>query len=194
VVFLAELGDKSQLLAVTLATRLRASVVLIGITAAALATHGLSVALGQLVAEELPERPISILAGLTFLGFAVWTIRDVREDDEEDGDDDGAAAVGGVEQRAVGRGAAGAAMAVAVAFFLSELADKTMLASIALSARQGALATWIGATAGMVAADAIAVVAGRQLGVRLPERVLRVGSAVTFVVFGILLLADGIVG
>lgn len=192
-VFLAELGDKSQLLTVTLATRLRPSVVLIGIAAAAVVTHGLSVALGQLVAEGLPERPISVLAGLTFLGFAAWTIRDVREDGE-DGDGDGGAAAVGVEQRAVGRGSAGTAMAVAVAFFLSELADKTMLASIALSARQGALATWIGATAGMVAADAIAVVAGRQLGLRLPERVVRVGSAVTFLVFGVLLLADGILG
>ena len=79
-----------------------------------------------------------------------------------------------------------------VAFFLAELGDKTMLATITLATQHGWLGTWIGSTVGMVAADALAIVVGRMLGKHLPEKVIRYGAAAVFAVFGLLLIADGV--
>lgn len=85
-------------------------------------------------------------------------------------------------------------MAIGVAFFLAELGDKTMLATVTLATTEAWLGTWIGSTLGMVAADALAVIVGRQLGTRLPERAIRWGAAASFVVFGVILVIEGIRG
>jgi putative Ca2+/H+ antiporter (TMEM165/GDT1 family) len=85
-------------------------------------------------------------------------------------------------------------VAASVAFFLAELGDKTMLATITLATTEGALGTWAGSTVGMVAADALAIVVGRQLGARLPERAIRFGAAAAFVVFGAVLIFEGLRG
>ncbi|MFG2087798.1 MULTISPECIES: TMEM165/GDT1 family protein [unclassified Spirillospora] len=184
VIFVAELGDKSQLMAMTFATRFRALHVLIGITAATAIVHLASVALGAALGAALPTGPISILAGVAFLGFALWTLRgDELDDDERDR-----------ARRATGS----AILAVGGAFFLAELGDKTMLATVTLAADQGGLlaltGVWAGSTIGMVAADALAIVVGQILGRRLPERVIKYGAAAGFAIFGVLLLAEGITG
>ena len=83
-------------------------------------------------------------------------------------------------------------MAASVAFFLAELGDKTMLATITLATTHGWFGTWLGSTVGMVTADALAIGVGSLLGARLPERVIRIGATAAFVVFGLLLLAEGI--
>ncbi|MCU1390206.1 MAG: hypothetical protein JWL72_3544, partial [Ilumatobacteraceae bacterium] len=70
--------------------------------------------------------------------------------------------------------------------------DKTMLATVTLATENGLVGTWVGSTLGMVAADALAIVLGQQLGSRLPERVIKIGAALTFVVFGILLMFEGV--
>ena len=177
VIFLAELGDKSQLMALAFATRYRALPVLIGITLATLLVHAGSVVLGATAASALPTDLISIVAGLAFFAFAAWTLRG----DALDASD---------EARA--RQAAGSViLAVGVAFFLAELGDKIMLATVTLAAREDAVGTWLGSTAGMVAADALAIATGKLLGTRLPERVIRYGAAASFVVFGALLVLEG---
>ncbi|MEV3924421.1 TMEM165/GDT1 family protein [Actinomadura coerulea] len=182
VIFVAELGDKSQLMAMTFATRFRALPVLIGITAATAIVHLASVALGAALGAALPTGPISIIAGVAFLGFALWTLRGDKLDDDE---------------RDKARLATGSAiLAVGGAFFLAELGDKTMLATVTLAADHGGLAgltgVWLGSTVGMVAADALAIVVGQMLGRRLPERVIKYGAAAGFAVFGVLLLIEGI--
>ncbi|MEV4005105.1 TMEM165/GDT1 family protein [Actinomadura sp. NPDC049753] len=182
VIFVAELGDKSQLMAMTFATRFRALPVLIGITAATAIVHLASVALGAALGAALPTGPISIIAGIAFLGFALWTLRGDELDDAE---------------RDKARLATGSAiLAVGGAFFLAELGDKTMLATVTLAADHGGLAgltgVWLGSTVGMVAADALAIVVGQILGRRLPERVIKYGAAAGFAVFGVLLLIEGI--
>jgi Ca2+/H+ antiporter, TMEM165/GDT1 family len=176
VIFVAELGDKSQLMALAFATRYRALAVLAGITVATAVVHLVSVVVGALLGVALPARPVNLLAGLAFLAFAAWTLRGdtLSEDDEA---------------RAK-RSTRGAVTAAAVAFFLAELGDKTMLATITLASREGLLGTWLGSTLGMVAADAIAIVVGRQLGRRLPDRAIRIGAAASFVIFGVLLLVE----
>ncbi|HSF26375.1 MAG TPA: TMEM165/GDT1 family protein [Actinomycetes bacterium] len=175
VIFLAELGDKSQLMAMTFATRFRARDVLIGITAATAIVHLLSVALGAAVGAALPTTAISVVAGLAFLGFAAWTLRGDRLDEDE--------------KSKAARASSAAILAVGGAFFLAELGDKTMLATITLATRENWLGTWIGSTVGMVAADALAIAVGAALGRRLPEKTIRYGAAAAFAVFGVLLLA-----
>ena len=180
VIFVAELGDKSQLMALAFSTRFSAWRVLIGISIATAVTHAVSVGIGDLVGANIGLRWVSLASGLAFLGFAAWTLRG-----DELGEDDEAAAAA-----VSGRTALATIGAVGVTFFLAELGDKTMLATITLATREGPVGTWGGSTVGMVAADALAIVVGRQLGSRLPERTIRIGAAVAFVVFGALLLVE----
>ncbi len=84
-------------------------------------------------------------------------------------------------------------LTVGVAFFLAELGDKTMLATITLATQYGWFGTWIGSTVGMVAADALAIVAGRLLGRKLPERTIRYGAATLFAVSGVWLIVDALI-
>jgi putative Ca2+/H+ antiporter (TMEM165/GDT1 family) len=79
-----------------------------------------------------------------------------------------------------------------LAFFLAELGDKTMLATVTLATKNGLVGTWIGSTVGMVAADGLAIVVGQQLGARLPEKTVRIGAAIIFVIFGVLLIVEGV--
>ena len=180
VIFVAELGDKSQLMAMTFATRYRARDVLIGITAATAVVHLASVGIGYWIGTSFEQYQswIAIAAGIAFLGFAAWTLRgDELTDDEAD-----------KARRATGS----ALLAVGLAFFLAELGDKTMLATITLAVREDWFGTWIGSTVGMVAADALAIGVGAVLGKHLPERAIRYGAAAAFAVFGALLIFEGL--
>lgn len=180
VIFVAELGDKSQLMALTFATRYRARDVLIGITVATAVVHLGSVALGFWVAAAFAgsQHWVSVAAGLAFFVFAGWTLRgDELSEDERT-----------KAQRSGGR----AIWAVGGAFFLAELGDKTVLATITLATREDWVGTWIGSTLGMVSADAIAIAIGALLGRNLPERAVRYGAAALFALFGIWLVAEGL--
>jgi putative Ca2+/H+ antiporter (TMEM165/GDT1 family) len=180
IIFVAELGDKSQLMALTFATRYRALPILIGITIATALVHAVSVLVGAVLGATLPTRAITLIAGLAFFGFAAWTLRGDTLDEDE-------------AQRAE-RTPHSAVVAASIAFFLAELGDKTMLATITLATSENLLGVWAGSTAGMVTADALAILVGQQLGSRLPERGVRIGASVIFVVFGVLLLIDAIRG
>jgi putative Ca2+/H+ antiporter (TMEM165/GDT1 family) len=85
-------------------------------------------------------------------------------------------------------------LAVGIAFFLAELGDKTMLATITLATDHGLFGTWVGSTLGMVAADALAIAAGLWLGRQLPEKAVNYGAATAFAIFGVLLIVQGILG
>ncbi|NMM22051.1 MAG: TMEM165/GDT1 family protein [Phycicoccus sp.] len=178
VIFVAELGDKSQLMAMTFATRYRFWTVLWGITAATALVHLGSVALGTVVGVNLPTTLIRVVAGIAFLVFGVWTLRGDKLSEDE--------------QAKAGRSARSAFFAVAIAFFLAELGDKTMLATITLATTEGWFGTWVGSTLGMVAADALAIALGAVLGRRLPEKAVRIGAAVLFFAFGVMLIFDGL--
>jgi putative Ca2+/H+ antiporter (TMEM165/GDT1 family) len=174
VVFLAELGDKSQLMTMTYALRHRWWVVLSGVGIAAFLVHGLSVLIGHFLGLTLPARPIAFAAAVAFLLFAAWTWRDARK-----GDDDEPTTV--PEPRFV-------IFAVISSFVLAELGDKTMLATVALASDHNWAGVWIGATVGMVLADGVAIAAGVLLHKRLPERFLHQMASVLFLLFGLWLL------
>jgi putative Ca2+/H+ antiporter (TMEM165/GDT1 family) len=171
----AEMGDKTQLVALAFAARYRARDVLGGVFVATLLVHLLSVAIGEGLGAVIPAAYMKIAAGLAFLGFAVWTL---RGDALDEGDEKPARF--------------GPFLTVAIAFFLAELGDKTMLATVTLASQYKAFAAvWLGSTVGMVLADGLAVGVGLALGRRLPEKALRRAAAAVFVVFGILTLIDG---
>jgi Ca2+/H+ antiporter, TMEM165/GDT1 family len=176
IIFVAELGDKSQLMALAFATRYRALPILVGISVATAVVHGFSVAVGAVLGVALPVRAINVAAGLAFFAFAAWTVRGDSLDDDE--------------AARVDRSTRSAVIAASVAFFLAELGDKTMLATITLATHEGLFGTWAGSTVGMVAADGLAIAVGQQLGNRAPERAIKIGAALTFVVFGIILMIE----
>ena len=178
VIFLAELGDKSQLMALAFASRYRAWTVLVAVTLATLVVHAGSVLIGVAFAVALPTSLIQVVAGIAFFVFAGWTLRGDKLGESEEG-----------RARHAGRWAL---LTVGTAFFLAELGDKTMLATITLATTEEPVGTWLGSTAGMVAADALAIAVGAILGTRLPERAVRIFAAAAFVVFGAILVAEGL--
>lgn len=178
VIFVAELGDKSQLMALAFATRYPAIPVLVGITLATAVVHAISVVVGAAVGATIPTTAITVAAAIAFVGFGIWTLRgdELSED----------------EQERAARPARHVVFAVGGAFFLAELGDKTMLATVTLATTEGMVGTWLGSTLGMVAADAVAIVVGRQLGARLPDRVVRIGAALLFFAFAAALLYESL--
>jgi putative Ca2+/H+ antiporter (TMEM165/GDT1 family)/protein-S-isoprenylcysteine O-methyltransferase Ste14 len=177
VIFVAELGDKSQLMALAFAGRYPTRSVLIGITLATTVVHAVSVAVGHGLGVAIPTGWATLGAGVAFLVFAAWTARGDSLTDGEFG--------------RVGRYTAGSAvLAASIAFFLAELGDKTMLATVTLAAQHDWAGVWVGSTLGMVVADALAILVGRALGQRLPERTVRFGATGLFVLFGAWLLND----
>ncbi|AKE88007.1 probable conserved transmembrane protein [Rhodococcus aetherivorans] len=178
VVFVAELGDKSQLMAMTFALRYRWWVVLSGILAATTAVHLVSVAVGHYLGLAIPTSAMAIVGGLAFLFFGLWTLRGDSLDEDEQGK--------------AARVTRSAFLAVLSAFFLAELGDKTMLATIALAADNDWAGVWVGSTIGMVAADALAIVVGAVLGKHLPENAIRLAAAALFFGFGAWMLGEGL--
>ena len=174
-VFVAELGDKTQLVALGFGARHRLAPVLAGIALAYAACNLLSVVIGGLLGAALPTRAIGIAGGILFLGFALWTLRSGDEAGEE------AQAVANSDGRSI-------VASVALAMFVAELGDKTMLATATLAAQGNPVLVWIGATLGIIASGTLGVLLGRAFGAKLPERTTRIGSAVLFAGFGLVLL------
>ena len=198
---LAELGDKTQLLALCLAARYRWWQVLVGIFGATLSIHLFSTLIGQAVGSIIPELWLGIITGVLFVGFGVWTLRG-----EKDDGDDGARA-----------GRFGPIATVAIAFFLAEMGDKTQIMTMTIAADPAAVlrtfgaagpaisgalghvglnadgltatqsfwGVWMGSTVGMTIADGVAIVVGSILGKRLPERLITRISGALFILFGV---------
>ena len=173
-VFVAELGDKSQLLALSLSARYRMPVMLAAVLLTSALTMGASVLVGTGLGEVLPTGVMSIAAGLLFLVFAIMTW--LRGDDADEDDPD--------------LRESGGFLTVVLAMSLAELGDKTMIAALALAATTSAVGVWIGATLGMASASAAAVVLGAALWQRLSPRTVRLTSAALFGLAGIVLLLE----
>lgn len=167
-VVLAEMGDKTQLLAMAFATRYSTGVVLWGVLVATAANHLLAVLAGNYLTDLVPLQLIQIAAAVSFILFGLWTIRgDTLEDEDK-------------------RFSFSPFWTVTIAFFIAEMGDKTQLATVALAAKyQAVIPTWLGTTSGMMIADIIGIVVGIVLGKKIPERLVKWLAALTFIAFGL---------
>lgn len=169
-VVLAEMGDKTQLLAMAFATKYKASKVMLGVFIATVFNHALAVAVGNYITRfDGAQIWIQGIASLSFIFFGLWTIRG----DKLDGEENRTTRFGPV-------------ITVAVAFFIAEMGDKTQLATIALATKfpENALGVLIGTTTGMLIADAIGIIIGVVLCKKIPERTVKLVSAGAFMLFG----------
>lgn len=209
-IMIGELADKSQLLALVLATRYKAWQVIIGIFIATFVVHFATALVGQFLGAAIPVNVIPWITGVLFIGFGIWTLRgDTVEDSEADKG-----------------GRFGPIIATAVAFFLAELGDKTQIMTLAIAVDPGSAllaylkgagptvqhwlsavgspenvapaarfwAVTLGSTVGMVVADAIAIGVGRLLGARMPELLMRRISGAIFILFGVASIGAVLIG
>ncbi len=166
-VVLAEMGDKTQLLAMAFASRYRWQTVMGGVFWATLANHLLAVLLGNYLTSIIPFYYVQIVASASFILFGLWTLRGDTLDNEDK------------------RFNYSPFWTVAVAFFFAEMGDKTQLATIALAAKYDSIIQiWLGTTSGMIIADAIGIIFGIVLGKKIPERLVKWSAALIFILFG----------
>ena len=173
VIFIAELGDKSQLMCMTFATRYRARTVVIGAVAASAVLDLASALAGDVIGDALPRDAVRIASGVVFLLFALLALREGQIDEDE--------------LRPVATGGR-AVLVVAIAFALSELGDKTMVTTMTLSTQYSWPAVWAGATLAMAASIVLAVLVGRALLRVVPLRIVHLVSAGLFAAVGVVLL------
>ena len=174
VVALAEMGDKTQLLASILAARFKKPVpIILGILLATLANHGLAGALGAWITSVISPDTMRWVLGLSFIAMAVWTLIPDKIEEEE-------------TQIAKRFGVFGATL---VTFFLAEMGDKTQIATVALAAHYGApLLVVIGTTLGMLIADVPAVFVGNKFAEKIPMKLVHSIAAAIFAIMGVLTL------
>jgi Ca2+/H+ antiporter, TMEM165/GDT1 family len=171
VVALAEIGDKTQLLAFILAARFKKPLPIIaGILCATLVNHGLAGALGAWITANVSAQVLRWVLGASFVGMAIWTLIPDKIEDEE-------------TQVAKKLGVFGATL---VTFFLAEMGDKTQIATVALAAHYGSpVLVVIGTTLGMLIADVPAVFIGDKLAARIPMKLVHAVAAAIFAVLGV---------
>lgn len=174
-VALAEIGDKTQLLAFILAARFRKpGPIVLGILIATLVNHACAGAVGSWITTQVSPQTLRWVLGVGFIAMAVWTLIPDKIDEDETG----------------GRFRLGVLGTTIVAFFLAEMGDKTQIATVALAARFNELWSVVaGTTLGMMIANVPAVLVGDKLAHRLPVRLVHGIAAVIFAILGALTLA-----
>ena len=170
VVALAEIGDKTQLLAFILAARFKKPLpIILGILAATVINHGLAGALGAWITSSISPEVLRWGLGASFIGMAIWTMIPDKIEEETQ-----------VAQRF------GIFGATFITFFLAEMGDKTQIATVAMAAHYSApLMVVIGTTLGMLIADVPAVFAGDKLANKIPMKLVHSIAAAVFAVLGI---------
>ncbi len=182
--FIAEMGDKTQLMLIALTSKYKIRDILIGTAAAIMVLNGIAVLAGGFVSEFVPTWLIRLIAACAFMYFALSTLAGEDEEEEE-----------------TGEGKAGllsrfAALAVFSTFFVAELGDKTQLTAITFGANEGlssGLIVWSACCIGLFAADILGMMAGYLLKSKMPEGFLNGIAFLVFSVFGIVTLRQGLI-
>ena len=176
--FIAEMGDKTQLILVAMTSKFKLKDILLGTGVAILVLNGLAVLAGGLVSTVVPTWLIRLIAGAAFLFFAATTLK--GDDDEEEN----------VKDRKIKF----APLSVFCTFFVAELGDKTQLTAITFGANEGlsaAVVVWLACSLGLFAADVIGLLIGYLLKSKAPEGILNTVAFFIFSIFGILTLRQG---
>jgi Ca2+/H+ antiporter, TMEM165/GDT1 family len=177
-VVLAEMGDKTQFVAMTFAAKYNPYKVLFAIFLGTIANFAIVIAVGQLLTEVLPLNIISLAASLAFIAFGVWTLKEEKE-----------------ENRPLKASRFGVVATVGIAFFVAELGDKTQLATLSLAAQyHSPISILVGATLAMLVADGVGIVVGVVFCRRIPQRKLKWLSAIIFVLFGLVGIYEILIG
>jgi len=172
-VVLAEMGDKTQLLAMAFACRYRWQTVMWGVFAATAANHLMAAALGNYLNAIVPMEYVKTAAAVSFIIFGLWTIRG----DKLQGEDK--------------KYKFSPFWTVTIAFFIAEMGDKTQLATIALAVEYNTIIpVWLGTTLGMLISNAIGIIFGNVMGKRIPENAIKWTASLIFIGFGIYGLYD----
>ncbi|HHT37067.1 MAG: TMEM165/GDT1 family protein [Candidatus Wallacebacter cryptica] len=173
----AEMGDKSQILAMTFATKYSIRQVMLGVSIGALLNHGIAVALGSSLPKLISLDLVRIFAGIAFIAFALFSLAHTEDDDLEDTETN----------------RFGPVITVATTFFIGELGDKTQLAAITLSSSaEHPLLVLAGTVSGMIITSAIGIIIGSRMGRRIPEFAMRIVSVFVFLFFGLISLYNNL--
>ncbi len=174
-IFMAEMGDKTQIIAMTFATQYMVRHVLSGVALGVMANHGIAIILGALIGNMITVEIVDLIAGGLFIFFG-WNA--LKIDDSEDIENK-------IKLHPI--------WTVALAFFIGELGDKTQLTAMALSAESDFPAVILaGTTFGMVATSGLGIFVGSRIGGKIPETGLKIASSIVFLGFGISKLVGAI--
>jgi putative Ca2+/H+ antiporter (TMEM165/GDT1 family) len=170
IVALAEIGDKTQLLAFILAAKFRKPVpIIIGILVATIANHAFAGALGSWITSMVAPETMRWVLGVSFIAMAIWTLIPDKFDEDD--------------AKLARYGVFGTTL---IAFFLAEMGDKTQVATVALAAQyQSLVAVVAGTTVGMMVANVPAVIMGDKIAHRMPVRLVHCVAALIFAVLGV---------
>lgn len=175
-IFVAEMGDKTQIMAMAFATKYKVRKVLLGVLIGSFLNHGVAVVLGVYMSSIIPLELIRLIAACAFIVFGLWTLRSQGEDEQDEA-----------------KGKLGPVATVAMAFFIGELGDKTQLAAITLSTTaQYPAFILMGTVLGMVITSSFGIFVGSKLGQRIPELAIKMVSGFIFIFFGILGLFEAV--
>ncbi len=168
-IFIAEMGDKTQIMAMAFATQYKIRHILIGVGIGAFFNHGLAILLGSMLTQFVPLEALQLIAGVLFITFGLLSLSIAeKEEDELSGKKLGAIAT------------------VALAFFLGELGDKTQLTALTLSTQaMFPFLTLMGTVTGMMLVSSIGIFVGAKLGGKIPEPILKMSAFVIFMFFGL---------
>ena len=177
--FIAEMGDKTQLMLVALTSRFKLRDIIIGTAAAILVLNGLAVLLGGLVSEIIPTWLIRLVAASAFLFFAITSLK--GDDDEEEAKEENVSRF--------------APLTVFCTFFVAELGDKTQLTAITFGANEGmnaAVTVWLACSIGLFAADILGMLIGYLLKSKTPDGMLNTLAFFIFAIFGNITMHEGL--
>ncbi len=179
VVFVAELGDKTQLLALNFGARYSLRTVALGLTIGYAIANVIATIVGGLLGAALPDRPIQIAGGLIFLAFAGAALR--RSAPADDAEAPTSTLTSSTTLAVVA--------SIAASIAVAEMGDKTQIATATLASQSSPVGVWIGATLGAASSGMVGAVAGNLIGNRIPTRTLQLVSAALFASFGVAMLA-----
>lgn len=170
-IFVAEMGDKTQIIAMTFATQYKIKEVILGVIIGVFFNHGLAIILGRYISTIIPMSSLQILAGIMFVVFGILALQDEGVEDEKE------------------KKSYGPILTVALAFFIGELGDKTQLTAMTLSAEGSyPILILMGTILGMVATSSLGIFVGTKIGDKVPDLYIKIVSSFVFIIFGSLKL------
>lgn len=176
-IFIAEMGDKTQILAMAFATKYSTSRVLLGVLIGSFLNHGLAIALGAYLSNFIPLDTVQVIAGFAFVGFGLWGLK--YDEDEEESN----------------KSKFGPVVTVALAFFIGELGDKTQLTAMTLAtSAQFPVLILSGTVIGMIVTSGIGIFVGKKVGEKIPEIAIKIISSGVFIFLGTIKLLQTLPG